>query len=117
MYYEKEQEMINYGEITKFKESTIEKYHSIVYFAILFTVFCVTYHTLSDTYFGIVIGNPLMQSLDFPPLHTVRAAFTAHGVPSLEFSCHNIILYMVQGFVFASDRLATCHGSKIVEFR
>ena len=48
MYYEKEQEMINYGEITKFKESTIEKYHSIVYFAILFTVFCVTYHTLSE---------------------------------------------------------------------
>lgn len=48
MYYEKEQEMINYGEITKFKESTIEKYHSIVYFAILFTVFCVTYHMITS---------------------------------------------------------------------
>ena len=31
----------------------------------------------------IVIGNPLMLSPDFPPLHTVHAAFTAHGVPSL----------------------------------
>ena len=30
----------------------------------------------------IAIGNPLMLSLDFPPLHTVHAAFTAHGVPS-----------------------------------
>ena len=31
----------------------------------------------------IVIGNPLMLSPDFPPLHTVHATFTAHGVPSL----------------------------------
>lgn len=32
---------------------------------------------------AIVIGNPLMLSPDFPPLHTVHATFTAHGVPSL----------------------------------
>ena len=31
----------------------------------------------------IVIGNPLMSSPGFPPLHTVHATFTAHGVPSL----------------------------------
>ena len=30
----------------------------------------------------IAIGNPLKLSPDFPPLHTVHAAFTAHGVPS-----------------------------------
>ena len=30
----------------------------------------------------IVIGNPLKLSPDFPPLHTVHATFTAHGVPS-----------------------------------
>ena len=30
----------------------------------------------------IVIGNPLMLSPDFPPLHTVHATFTAHGAPS-----------------------------------
>lgn len=73
MYYEKEQEMINYGEITKFKESTIEKYHSIVYFAILFTVFCVTYHTLSDTYFGTrnIWGNWVCRiSNDICPIDT-----------------------------------------------
>ena len=29
------------------------------------------------------VGNPLMLSPDFPPLHTVHATFTAHGVPSL----------------------------------
>jgi hypothetical protein len=29
----------------------------------------------------IAIGNPLKLSSDFPPLHTVRATFTAHGVP------------------------------------
>ncbi|MCC8103222.1 MAG: hypothetical protein LIP11_13550, partial [Clostridiales bacterium] len=27
----------------------------------------------------IAIGNPLKLSPDFPPLHTVRATFTAHG--------------------------------------
>ncbi len=31
----------------------------------------------------IVIGKPLILSLAFPPLHTVRATFTAHGVPSI----------------------------------
>jgi len=30
----------------------------------------------------IAIGNPLKLSPDFPPLRTVRAAFTAHGAPS-----------------------------------
>ena len=29
-----------------------------------------------------VIGNPLMLSPGFPPPHTVRATFMAHGVPS-----------------------------------
>ena len=31
---------------------------------------------------AIAIGNPLKLSPDFPPLCTVHAAFTAHGVPS-----------------------------------
>jgi len=31
----------------------------------------------------IAIGKSLMQSPSFPPLHTVRASFPAHGVPSL----------------------------------
>ena len=31
----------------------------------------------------IVIGNPLILSQDFPPLHTVHATFIAHGVPSI----------------------------------
>ena len=30
----------------------------------------------------IVIGNPLMISQDFPPLHTVRESFPSYGVPS-----------------------------------
>lgn len=30
----------------------------------------------------MTIGKPLMLSLAFPPSHTVRATFTAHGVPS-----------------------------------
>ena len=29
----------------------------------------------------IATGNPLKLSSDFSPLHTVRATFTAHGVP------------------------------------
>jgi len=33
----------------------------------------------------IAIGKSLILSLTFPPLHTVRATFTAHGVPSLLF--------------------------------
>ena len=33
-----------------------------------------------------MIGTPLMSSQAFPPLYTVRAAFTAHGVPSENFS-------------------------------
>ena len=32
----------------------------------------------------IVIGNRLKSSPGFPPLHTVHAAFTAHGVPSIK---------------------------------
>ena len=34
----------------------------------------------------IVIGNPLKESLDFPPLHTGHATFTASGVPSIVLS-------------------------------
>lgn len=30
----------------------------------------------------IVIGNPLMISQDFPPLHTVHESFPSYGVPS-----------------------------------
>ena len=41
------------------------------------------YRTLS-----IWIGNPLKLSPDFPPIHTVRATFTAHGVPSLVNRCN-----------------------------
>ena len=33
----------------------------------------------------MAIGNPLKLSPDFPPLHTVHATFTAHGVPSVLF--------------------------------
>ena len=32
--------------------------------------------------YSIAIGNPLKLSPDFPPLSTVRAAFTAHSAPS-----------------------------------
>ena len=31
---------------------------------------------------AIVIGNPLMLSPDFPPLHTGRESFPSSGVPS-----------------------------------
>jgi hypothetical protein len=34
----------------------------------------------------IVIGNPLMSSPGFPPLHTGHATFTASGVPSIVFA-------------------------------
>ena len=44
----------------------------------------------------IVIGNPLMLSPDFPPLHTVHATFTAHGVPS------NLVIQGLRHFVCAS---------------
>ena len=30
----------------------------------------------------IAIGNPLILSPGFPPLHTVREPFSSHGVPS-----------------------------------
>ena len=32
----------------------------------------------------IVIGNPLILSPGFPPLHTGHATFTASGVPSIK---------------------------------
>ena len=39
--------------------------------------------SLSAIFWGqIAIGNPLMSSLDFPPLHTVHESFPSHGVPS-----------------------------------
>ena len=39
---------------------------------------------------SIVIGKNLMLSPTFPPLHTVHATFTAHGVPSVSrFRCLN----------------------------
>lgn len=41
---------------------------------------------------NIVIGKPLILSLAFPPLHTVRATFTAHGVPAIT-SYSNEIIY------------------------
>jgi hypothetical protein len=34
---------------------------------------------------GIAIGKYLMLSPTFPPLHTVHANFSAHGVPSKLF--------------------------------
>ncbi len=40
---------------------------------------------LNSTFFFqcmISIGKNLMLSPTFPPIHTVRATFTAHGVPS-----------------------------------
>lgn len=37
----------------------------------------------------IVIGKRLILSPTFPPLHTVRATFTAYGVPTI--SCHSIL--------------------------
>ena len=39
------------------------------------------YHPILQVVILIAIGNPLKLSSDFPPLHTVRATFTAHGVP------------------------------------
>ena len=49
---------------------------------LLFSVAC--FLTVHEHLLLIVIGNPLMLSPDFPPLHTVHATFTAHGVPSQE---------------------------------
>lgn len=36
----------------------------------------------------IAIGNLLKSSPGFPPLHTVRAPFDAHGVPSIASKSH-----------------------------
>ena len=39
----------------------------------------------NDAIIMIAIGKTLRLSLSFPLLHTVRATFTAHGVPSYSF--------------------------------
>ena len=49
----------------------------------------------------IAIGKTLILSPSFPPLHTVRATFTAHGVPSIVYyhdfalSCYIDIINMI----------------------
>ena len=57
----------------------------------------------------IAIGKHLKLSPAFPPLHTVRATFTAHGVPSNLFAIlllhHSIILekcHLFKSIVFCS---------------
>ena len=44
--------------------------------------FALCFSTVHEHLRPIAIGNPLKLSPDFPPLRTVRAAFTAHGAPS-----------------------------------
>ena len=44
---------------------------------------------------AIAIGKPLKLSPAFPPLHTVRAAFTAYGVPSLAISFKSKSAYLL----------------------
>lgn len=49
----------------------------------------------------IAIGKTLILSPSFPPLHTVRATFTAHGVPSIVYyhdfalSCYVNMINMI----------------------
>ena len=42
----------------------------------------------------IAIGKPLKLSPAFPPLHTVRAAFTAYGVPLLAITFKSKSVYL-----------------------
>ena len=54
-----------------------------------------------------MIGNPLKSSPDFPPLHTVHAAFTAHGVPSeMNFNSfkHNLHTSLQHGMLLRYGR-------------
>ena len=44
----------------------------------------------------IVIGKRLMLSPAFPPLHTVRATFTAYGVPTI--NRHSILQYFQHSY-------------------
>lgn len=58
---------------------------------------------------SIAIGKTLILSPSFPPLHTVRATFTAHGVPSIVYyhdfalsCCINVINIIVLSSNFLS---------------
>ena len=55
------------------RKNTGSKELAVGYFAAFF---------IEQLFEFISIGNPLKLSPNFPPTHTVRATFTAHGAPS-----------------------------------
>ena len=64
----------------------------------------------------IVIGKPLISSRAFPPLHTVHATFTAHGVPSVSiFHCLNNQPLNRIKTVVVEIRLNRLHGSQLTK--
>ena len=64
----------------------------------------------------IVIGKPLISSRAFPPLHTVHAIFTAHGVPSISiFHCLNNQPLNRIKTVVVEIRLNRLHGSQLTK--
>ena len=65
---------------------------------------------------AIVIGKPLISSRAFPPLHTVHATFTAHGVPSVSiFHCLNNKPLNRIKTVVVEIRLNRLHGSQLTK--
>ena len=65
---------------------------------------------------SIVIGKALMLSPPFPPLHTVHATFTAHGVPSVSiFHCLNNQPLNRIKTVVVEIRLNRLHGSQLTK--
>ena len=71
---------------------------------------------LIDMVYLIVIGKPLISSRAFPPLHTVHATFTAHGVPSVSiFHCLNNQPLNRIKTVVVEIRLNRLHGSQLTK--
>ena len=58
-----------------------------------YLIYC-CFFTNHEHWRQIAIGKHLIWSPAFPRLHTVRAAFTAHGVPS------NLVIQGVQHFMY-----------------
>lgn len=75
-----------YGNVnyTKISEACAENvYYILDPVKLKRTVDCEAKPTAADYIYMIVIGNFLILSPSFPPLHTVHDSFLSHGVPSM----------------------------------
>ncbi len=92
LYFEnKAMNSITPADLIQWQNVMREKRYSQTYLKMIQNQITALFTYAYNIYNLIVIGKRLMLSLAFPPLHTVRATFTAYGVPTI--NCQSLLHY------------------------